>query len=418
MLSKFFRRKEEPKKPVLEELLEQLPSEEREFAEIGAVRTGASENPEYASKASDFYSDKHSDPDLMAKFEILKGNPEGAIAIYTNDYPFIEEAAKVAKTHISIERAIQVYEKAIEKYDAGRYHEEIARLYQEKGDTANAEKYFREAIVLYEKDGRFREFERLEREHGNLENIMSMYEKLAESNEGNNKTAFYYSALHVAEEIGNQEKVKQISEKILDVFLENNLTFIRPENLLALANEVGNKDKLITAYDKLITAYELVGLSEKAYQLALEEGNTRRAINIFSRVHSTDKLIQLAELSIDNGYPHLAIPIYERAGRDKDAARLAIEHGYSQKALDICIPIIDTINVDGYFKDPDYFEIAMDACSELYTDGLLKMAIGKKAIYRFAALGEFEVSAKFADKLGDTEKANTYRTLASLPKTK
>ena len=408
MLSKFFKRKEEPKKPALEELLEQLPSEEREFAEIGAVRVGASENPDHASKASNFYVDKHSDPDLMAKFEILKGNPEGAIAIYTNDYPFIEEAAKVAREHLGINRAIQVYEKAIEKDNSGRYHESIAELYLEKCDSINAEKHFKEAITRYEQEGHFRKVEELEREKGNLERVIEIYVRLAESAGAPNKTAWYYNAVNIAEEIGDKEKVKQLEEKILDYVLEGN-TYFNSENLITLAQKVGN-------IDKLITAYEMVGMPEKAYKIALEEKKIRRAIEVSSKGNSDNRLILMAKLSIDGGHPNLAIPLYERAGRNKTAAKLAIEHGHSQKALDICIPIIDTSNVDGYFKDPDYFEIVMDACSELYADGLLRMATGKKAIYRFAALGEFDVSAKFADKLGDTEKANTYRQLASLSK--
>ena len=43
-------------------------------------------------------------------------------------------------------------------------------------------------------------------------------------------------------------------------------------------------------------------------------------------------------------------------------------------------------------------------------------SIGNKAMQRFSVLGKFAVSAKFAEKLGHSEIADTYRMLASLPK--
>lgn len=416
MLSKLFGRGKEPEKPKLEELpkledlLEKLPSDEKEFAQIGAVRADLSKNPDYAAKASSFYADKGSGYDLMAKFEILKGNPEGAIAIYTNDYPFIEEAAKIAKNHISLERAIQIYEKAIEKKEGyiARYLEEIARLYQEKGDNFAAKRYFQLAITAYEKESFFNEAEALEREHGNLENAVEMFVRAAESSDSHNKAAFYYSAIEVAEEIGNQEKVNQLNEKLLDAILGERFLF-NANQLINIAQKVGNKDKLISAYLKS-------GQIQKACELALEEGNTKKVEEISSIIRNPEEINKLAKFILEKGYnADLAITLYERAGDTKKAARTALNYANPYRAVEICRPMIDTPHENGYFRDPDYYEIAMDAYSKTENENA-KKNIGQKAIQRFAALGQFDVSAKFAEKLGDTEKANTYRLLASLAK--
>lgn len=396
----------EEKQLNLEELLDRLPLEAREAVEIGAVRAGLSENPDYASKARGFYADKRSGYDERARFEILCGNPEGAIAIYEEGHFFVDQAAKVAKEHISVERAIKVYDDALEKEDAARHHEGLARLYGEQGDSSNAEKHLRLAIVGYEKEGIVDRAVELERKHGTLDNVIEIYVRVA--TEGHNIADYFQQGAQVAEEAGDQEKAHQLYEKALDAFLEHHF-FFNVKDLINLAQKVGDKDKLITVYEK-------ASQPQQAYRLAMQEGYIDRAMKICLGIRVPEELAKMAKFALDNGHADMAIQIYEQAGLDKDAARTANQYGNPQKALEICEPKIDTPYENGYFGDADYYDIAMDAASKIGDEERSKV-IGHKAMERFSVLGKFDISARFAEKLGYNEMASTYRLLASLPKT-
>ena len=129
----------------------------------------------------------------------------------------------------------------------------------------------------------------------------------------------------------------------------------------------------------------------------------------------SEELSTMAKFALDKGHAEMAIQIYEHAGLDKDAARTAYQYGNPQKALEICQPKIDTPHENGYFSDPDYYDLAMDAAFKI-GDEAGRQIIGQKAMQRFSVLGRFDVSAQFAERLGDFERANTYKMLASLPK--
>src|SRR3989338_4310554 len=392
----------------LDELLTKLPPEAREAAEIGAVKAGFSASPDYAAKASIFYADKGSSYEEMARLEILKGNPEGAIAIYEGGHFFVEQAAEVAKDHISINRAIQIYEKAIEREDNGRYHEKLMSLYAEIGDLAAAKIHLQQAITRYGKSGSVDRAVSLEREYGTLDKVIEIYVRVAESNESNhNRASYYHYGAKVAEEIGEEKKAHQLYEKSLDALLEDRFLFY-PETLINLAKKVGNEEKLITVY-------ELVSQPIEAYKLALQGNKIDRAMNICLKVRVTDDLAKMAKFALEKDQAEMAIKIYEHAGLDKDAARTAYTTGNPQKALDICEEKMNSLQVNGNFGDADYFEIAMDAATKMGDEEKIK-SIGNKAMQRFSVLGKFAVSAKFAEKLGHSEIADTYRMLASLPK--
>lgn len=398
----------EEKQLNLEELLDRLPLEAREAAEIGAVRVGLSENPKYAAKARDFYADKRRGYDERVRFEILSGNPEGAIAIYEEGHFFVDQAAEVAKEHISVERAIKVYDDALEKEDAARHHEGLARLYGEQGDSSNAEKHLRLAIAGYEKEGRVDKAVELERKHGTLDNVIKMYARVAEATEeSHNKAVYFQQGAQVAEEACDQEKAHQLYEKALDALLEDRF-LIDAKHLIKMAQKVGNNDKLITAYER-------ASQPQDAYRLAIKEGYTERAMEICLRVRTPEELAKMAKFTLDSGHADMAIQIYEQAGLDKNAAKTANQYGNPQKALEICEPRININYACGTFEDSEYFDIAMDAASKIGDEGRREL-IGHQAMERFSVLGKFDVSARFAKKLGYTERASTYKLLASLLK--
>jgi len=391
----------------LEGLLERLPSEAREAAKIGAVKIGLSINSEYASKARDFFTEKSSDYDDMARFEILSGNPERAIAIYEEGHFFVDQAAKVAKEHIGIGRAIKVYEDALEREDSARNHEGLSRLYEEQGDSVNTEKHLRLAISGYEKERRVDRAVELERQHGTLDDVIGIYERVAETVSSHDKAVYLLQGAKVAEEAGNQEKAHQLYEKAFDTLLEDRF-LIDPKPLINIAKSVGNNDKLITAYERAFQPQD-------AYRLAMQEGYTDRAMEISSRVKVPEELSKMAKFALDNGHADMAIQIYEQAGLRKEAARTANQNGNPQKALEICEPRIGIDYVCETFEDPEYFDIAIDAASKI-GDEAKRGLIGHQAMERFSVLGKFDVSARFAERLGYTERANTYKLLASLPK--
>ncbi len=398
----------EEKKYNLEELLDQLPEDAREAAEIGAVRAGISENQDYAAKASTFYADKRSGYDEMARFEILRGNPEGAIVIYEEGHFFVDKAAEVAKNHVSMERAIKVYDDALKKEDVARHHEGLVRLYKEQGDSCNAEKHLRLAIAGYEKERRVDRAVDLEREHGTLDNVVGIYTRVAEVTEdSHNRAVYYQKGAKIAEENGDHEKAHKLYEKALDALLEDRFLF-NAEHLINLAKKVGDQNKLITVYEN-------ASQPQNAYRLAMQNGYTDRAMGICLGVRVPEELAKMAKFALDSGRVDMAIQIYEHAGLEKDAARTANQHGNPQKALEICEPKIDTPYENGYFGDVDYYDIAMDAASKI-GDEEKRELISHKAMERFSVLGRFDVSAKFAEKLGDHERASTYQMLASLPK--
>lgn len=398
----------EEKQYNLEELLERLPPEVREAAEIGAVRKGLSESSEYASKARNFFAEKRSGYDDMVRFEILSGNPERAIAIYEEGHFFVDHAAEIAREHIGVERAIKVYEDALEREDSARYHEGLSRLYEEHGDSENSHEHLKLAIAGYEKERRVDKAVELERRHGTLDNVIEIYVRVAEVTEGSHNRAVYLQqGAKVAEETGNQEKAHQLYEKVLDALLEDRF-LIDVKHLLKIAQKVGDNEKLITAYER-------ASQPQDAYRLAMQEGYTDRAMEISSKITAPEELSKMAKFALDNGHADLAIQIYAKAGLNKEAARTANQHGNPQKALEICEPSIGVDYVCGTFEDPEYFDIAMDAASKL-GDEERRGLIGHQAMERFSVLGKFDVSAKFADRLGYTERAETYKLLALLPK--
>ncbi len=395
----------------LEELLDQLPPETRRSAEIGAVKAGFSESSEYAAKAKSFYADRKESSDEIARFEILSGNLESAIAIYEECRFSVDEAAEVAKKHIGIERAIKVYEDALAKGEAARHHERLAQLYEEQGDGNNARMHWRLAISGYEKESDVRKAAELERKHGSLAEVIEIYtraaERTAKDHDLRGSSSYFQQGAKVAEEAENKEKAHQLYTWAFDALLEVDF-LLDTETLINLAQKVGDKKKLITAYEK-------ASQPQQAYKLALEEGYHDRAMEICSKVGVPEKLVDMAKFALDNGRADMAVKIYERACLDKEAARTASQHGSPQKALEICESKIDINYVCWPFEDPDYFDIAMDAASRIGDDERRKL-VGHKAMERFSALGKFDVSAKFADKLGYNNLAGTYKSLASLPK--
>src|SRR3989344_2655445 len=96
----------------LEGLLSQLPPEARKVAAIGAVKAKATDHPEYIDLALQFYEGKQCGPDFLAGLALRKGDPEKAIEIYLQDSGlYADKAATIAKEHLGLDRAIQVYEK-------------------------------------------------------------------------------------------------------------------------------------------------------------------------------------------------------------------------------------------------------------------------------------------------------------------
>lgn len=403
----------ENKQQKLEDLLNQLPKGIREAAEIGAARSGLSENPEYARKASKFYEDKQNS-DLMSKLAVLSGNPEEAISILERHSYSVDEAAEVAKKYVGFGRAVKVYEAAIEREDSVRHYEGLAHLYEREGDLANAQKHFRQAILMYEKREQVYQAVELEKKYGTIENVIEIYIRAAESTKyANSKVAYYQQAADAAEESGNLEKAHGLYEKALDVFLGMNsfldhISLICHTNdLVDLAKKVGNKEKLFLVYRKF-------NRLEDAVMLAIEEGKTDRALEICPALRE-DLVVKAAKFADGKGYVELAMQIYEKAGLEKDAAKLAIKLSKPERALEICEQRINTTDENGYFGDADYFDIAMEAAF-LLGNTAKGYIIGHKAIERFLALGEFDVAGKFAEKLEESEAAKIYKKLASLQK--
>tara|TARA_Y100000310_G_scaffold317846_1_gene371190 strand:+ start:12961 stop:14172 length:1212 start_codon:yes stop_codon:yes gene_type:complete len=397
----------EEKQLNLEELLGQLPSEVREAAEIGVVRADISSNPEYARKAGTFYADKKCGSDLLVKFELIKGDPEAAITLLGNYSYSVKQAAKVAKEHIGLDRAIMVYLEAIEKEDAPRHHEGIARLYEEKGDNDRANKFYRSAIDGYLRDRQIDRAVNLEKEKGEVRNVIGLYLWAAQNmDEAGNKAAYFWQGAKFAEELDDSLIANELYENALDEKLRDRFVF-NGENLIKLAKQVGNDSKLITAYQK-------ADLPVEAIKHAIDTGYNERALEIALLMSIPDKLKEVAKYALSKELPELAIPIYEHGGMDKEVARLLITNGNPSKAIEICNPLIDESIENGLFRDPDYFSIAMDAYQALGNEDDTQK-VGQKAIHRFSVLGKFDIAANFATRLGYEELAKTYYKISSLP---
>ncbi|MBS3126588.1 hypothetical protein J4228_00310, partial [Candidatus Woesearchaeota archaeon] len=318
--------------------------------------------------------------------------------------------------YVGVERAIKVYEDALQKEgplpNSAHYHEELAHLYEEQGNSDSAKKHIKLAIAGYEEEGAVYGAVNLERRYGTLDNVIKILVRAAEVKEaaggGNYGRLLYHQAAEAAEEAGNLENARQIHEKELDSLLRESCWRLDKEGVITLAKKVGNKDKLIAAYEKF-------DLPQEAFKVALQEGYTDRAMEICFKMSVTEELSKLAKFTLDKGYQNMTLRIYEHAGLEKEAAKTAIQYGNPQKALEICELKIDTPHENGYYGDADYYDLAMDAASRI-GDKERRELIGRKAIHKFSALGEFSVSARFAEKLGDNERARTYTLLASLPK--
>lgn len=401
----------ENKQQNLEDLLDQLPKGIREAAEIGAARSGLSENPEYAKKASKFYEDKHSGPDLMAKLAASSGNPEEAIKILEKRYS-VGAAAEAAKKYVGFERAVKVYEDAIAREDSARLHEGLAQLYEEHGDLANAKKYFRQSISMYEKEEQYGQAADLERKYGTIDNIVEIYIRAAESAKYDTfRESLYRSAADAAEESGNQEKARELYEKTLNLYLEEKnpvLSMLHERDIIEIAKKIGDTEKLISIYQRF-------NMLNEAVKLAIQEGYPERALEFKLVCYTKEAAANIAKLAIDKGYLDVAMQIYEEAGLEKNAAKLAIKFSKPERALEICEQRINTTDENGYFGDADYFDIAMESAF-LLGNTAKGYIIGHKAIERFLALGEFDVAGKFAEKLEESETAKIYKKLASLRK--
>ena len=241
-----------------------------------------------------------------------------------------------------------------------------------------------------------------------MDNVFKIYVRAAEATKDtHNRGVYFERGAIAAEEADNPEKAAQFYRKLLDTLLEDRFLIDAP-HLIKIAKKVGDNDRLITAYER-------GGQHQEAYKLAIVEGYIERAIEISLKVLAPEKLSKMAQFALDNGHADMAVQIYEHAGLDKEAARTANQHGNPQKALEICEQKINTDYICADFRDSEYFDIAMDAASKIGDDER-RTSIGHQAMERFSVLGKFDISAKFADKLGYTGLASTYQSLASLPK--
>ncbi len=406
-------------KPTLDQLLAQLPEDQRTAVEIGAVRAHLSANPEHAQKATAFYQDKHSGQELMAHFALQEGDVEKALGILEQNSLYIEKAAELALKHLGMERAVQVYERAIAKEGIGYYHEQLAKFYLKHNDKTNAKKEFTKAMEKYEQTRNPHRAINLAKEHGTLDDVLGIYHRAAQSStERRHKITYYTEGAEFAEKNNRPQLAAQMYESALDAHFEEDrienvigLSSIEKEDLIKLARKVGNKEKLLAAYEKTHNA-------ESAYHLALELGYVERAKNIILKeINDPNTLAMFAKNALHKNQLELALELYEHAGLDKDLARTAIQYNKPQKALDICLPKIDVNEENGYFRDPEYFILAMLAAGNMGKQELRK-TIAQKAITRFAVLGEFAHCATFAESIGYEASANIYKKIASLPEVK
>ena len=389
----------------LEELLSLLPEEAREAAEVGSVRTGISEDPEYIDKTIAFYQDKQGDQKDIVQLHLLKGDPQAAIAVYTDNNFFIEDAATLAREHLGVEAAIKVYQDAITKGDHPKYHKLLGELFREEGQEEDAQKHFGEAIQGYMEKGSVVDALELERAEGTIEGVLEIYQKKAEKGQQMN-IDFILEGAEFAEANDFQEEADQLYESALDHLLAE-IFVLDKQRIVKVAEKVGNPKKLLAAYQK-------TSQSAKAYALAVEEGLDTIATGIVEdfRVKPAE-LLKIAEIAEEAGRIQDASKSYSRAGQEKTGLRLQLKHGDAASVLNYCENMINIEYECKIFENPDYFLMGMKA-AEVMENEEKRTEIGNKAIERFAKLGDFARASHFASQIGKNKEADTYKALAKL----
>ena len=389
----------------LEELLSQLSPEARTAAAIGAVRAKATDHPEYIDLALQFYEGKRCGPDFLAELALRKGDPEKAMEIYLQDSSwYADKAARIAKEHLGLDRAIQVYENVLQKEKYPQWQEGLARLYLEKGDSEKANVLFTSAREGYEERHDIERAVTLEKERGNLNEAVSVYQRAAEKSEGSNKSCYYEKAVQLAEEIGNHEKAHSLYHAALDAYLEQRFSLLSYElnSIEKIAQKTGDNDKLIKAYLK-------AGKPEKAAEMAQRLGKLGQAVEIYEKMREFDKA---AEVALLKGDAEKAVEIlYHKKGDDKKAINIASEHGCPEKVREMCEERMNIKYMCGFYEDSDFCRVAVEAMERI-GDHKTAKEYCTKTVERFAALGKFKVCAEFSEKLGDEKNALAYRNLA------
>lgn len=412
------------RQPSIDELLQQLPEDMRRSAHIGLVRKEVSNDPQAIDDTIAFYSHTKAGVDEQVKLKLKKGEPEQALQILLNDSPiFILSAAEFAEKHISVDRAIAVFEDAIKSeqasYNHSRFYEELVKLYDKKGDANNTEQCFNLAIAEHKKKPEHLHFAvQLADKRGKKALALELAIEKAERDNKYMEVESYADAAQRAEELGDK-RATALYERALNAGLNHEKYLMYSGNkgdILSFARKVGTPDAMIKAHIQIANGdyrhHVREGHYHSAAEIAKKAAYALLTVAFYRKAKEPEKAV---DFLVEKGRIFSAITLAKQDIGGKQAAYLALEHQRSEEALKCVQESLSIPHLCKSYEDPEYFRIAIRASDALNNEEQ-KQRYLQEGIERFSTLGNFAICKEFALQQENTRAAMVYDKLAKVKK--